>query len=272
MLDADDFVELSDINEALDDTNTGYKIQIKHQNLVHYRTHIFNSKYNWSYKCPVHEYPVCDINKPLPVLPNFIINARCEGNRSLSGNKKYLLDAYMLKEELNNENCDIGRTLFYLAQSYRDAKLNAEALVYYKTREQYEGFYQENYISCLNIIRLSPLFEEKLKYAWKAQNYYKRPEVPYEMLIYCRRNNIFNEEIYLMGKTYMTSVILPDSLFAEKDAYSWKYKDELSIHAFYNEDYDNTIKLAESILNECNEENKERILLNIKLSKDNIRK
>ena len=56
----------------------------------------------------------------------------------------------MLIEYLK-ENPNDPRTIFYIAQSYKDADMYDESIKWYKKRQTLNGWLQEKYVSCYNI-------------------------------------------------------------------------------------------------------------------------
>jgi hypothetical protein len=267
MLDADDSIEGGMIDTTLlKDDIAGYLININHGYIVHHRIHIFNLNYDWEYVGALHEYPNC---KSIPIISIKInestyIEARVEGGRSKDP-QKYLRDALILQKELDtNPNCDKARTLFYLAQSYKDAGLNDIAKKYYLKRAEFDGWKEENYISYLALIRFSHDIEEKLKYAWKAQNLVPdRKECVYEVLSYARKKDIFTKEIYALGLLFKDVKININHLFVESFTYDWAYFDEFGIQAYYNEYYNESYKACKIAIQTCPDEQKIRIQKNI---------
>lgn len=271
MIDADDFIE-GDL-QHIDKTSRGHHVIIDNGLVQHSRSHLFNLKYPWKYVGAVHEYPCIDN----PVTDTTIINglrihSRTEGNRSKNENR-FKIDAIMLKKELeNNKNCDVARTLFYLAQSYRDSEDFTNAVKYYKKREEYDnGWYDERYISCLNIIRLVDNLEEKIKYAWKAQSHNKeRKEAPYEVLSYCRKNLIYREDVYAMCTLYKDYSANYKGLFVENIAYTWKYWDELGLYAYYTGRYQDSYNFFKIALETVDDHNRNRVNENIQFALNNL--
>jgi glycosyltransferase involved in cell wall biosynthesis len=108
----------------------GFTLTCIHSSVRHQRTQIFKTGISWAYEGAVHEYAMCRsktaVLAALP--PETYLITRCEGSRSKDP-EKYLKDAYLLEKELLRKPDD-HRTLFYLAQSYRDAGRNEEARRY----------------------------------------------------------------------------------------------------------------------------------------------
>lgn len=261
--DADDFFEGK--IEVLDNEVQGYSCKVKHGNISYHRPHILNLNYNWCYKGAVHEYAHCEHSSDLQS-SSLIVNHRSEGHRSKDPSR-FHNDALLLKAELDSDDCDRCRTTFYLAQSYRDAGAPLEALKYYKLREELEGWSEERYISCLNIIRNTSDMSEKIKYGWRAQKYnHQRREAVYDIMVSARNNNCFSEEVYAMGYVYKSGV--PDDtkcLFLEE--ITWRYWDELGLCAFYTNRKAQALQFFELARSLCNGLDVERLDRNINLSK-----
>ena len=258
MMDADDFI--SGHIPTLDSSVDGYKIQCETTSTRFYRPQLFNSKCNWKFVGALHEYATGGASV---YLDSLTIQARCEGNRSKNP-QKYLNDANTLQEELLQPNCDTQRTLFYLAQSYRDAGIQSKARHFYKLRCDFGGWHEEQYISYLNLIRLTDCDKMKVELAWKGiRCNSKRREIPYFILQYFRKKSVWSEEFYAMGKTYLDCQSSPDFLFAETGAYGWSYLDELGLHAFYTNRKAIAKQLFIQSLLVCPEDQKTRMQANI---------
>uniref|UniRef100_A0A6C0D653 Glycosyltransferase 2-like domain-containing protein n=1 Tax=viral metagenome TaxID=1070528 RepID=A0A6C0D653_9ZZZZ len=268
MLDADDFIEGEPIDKSLlKDDIVGYYINLLEGNIINKRASLTNLKYDWKYKGALHEYNIHSSNKEIYQYneKTYIISKR-EGFRS-NDKQKYLKDALLLQKELDTDpNCDKGRTLFYLAQSYRDAGIKEMAIKYYIKRANFHGWKEENYVSYLELIKMSDTIEEKLIYAWKAQNLIPtRKECVYEILSFARKNDIFKEEIYALGLVFKDIVINSNSLFIKPHSYGWSFYDEFGIIAYYTKHYYESYEASNIALKICPDNQKIRIEKNIKL-------
>jgi glycosyltransferase involved in cell wall biosynthesis len=289
MMDADDSIDMisnKNFLQNLDIDEVGYYVNIEYNSIKMKRVHLFNTKYNWVYRGALHEYPFCEtisMNK-LKLVNSIKIIARTEGARSKDPNK-YINDALLLQNELcllrdnklKNISCDIdeSRTLFYLAQSYRDSGNLVLASKYYKERIDIGGWVEEVYVSYCNLIDITTSFDEKLQYCWKAQNIIVdsiRKEAVYRILTHCRKCNIFTQEIFALGMAYRHIVLKDDNLhlFTEIKAYGWSYDDELSIVAYYTSHYDISRNICIVLLSICPESEKERIQKNLDFAIKNI--
>lgn len=266
MMDADDSLEGAFRKEILDSRVAGYTLQIKCASLVYRRPQLFNSQFPWKYVGALHEYATC-VGPQEPYPDTLWVIARTEGFRS-SDPQKYHKDAELLEQELQAPHCDRARTLFYLAQSYKDSGQTEKALDRYRERADFtEGWNEEIYVSCLYIIRLTTDPQEKLRYAWKAQQVNpRRRDVPYELLTWARRQGVWSQEIYALGLAFQDAIMHTRYLFVFHDAYSYKYEDELSIVAYYTGHYVESKRYAEYALEHCTPDQRDRIQTNVQFA------
>jgi tetratricopeptide (TPR) repeat protein len=242
MMDADDTLE-GDISalspgEWSDASADAVLLSIHHGSLVHERPHIFKTGIGWCYQGTVHEAAVCS-SKPqsslLRITDSVYITARCEGSRSKDPSK-YLKDAELLESELAKtpNHC---RTLFYLAQSYRDGGRPLDALRYYKRYfDTPGGWDQERYITCVEIIKLTPDADERRRIAWFAIELCpNRAEAPYYYLQARRQmdgHKPLSQQDYAIGACCITSKkVRQGDLFVTPIIYKYLLDDEFSIVA-----------------------------------------
>jgi glycosyltransferase involved in cell wall biosynthesis len=290
MMDADDSLEVdpltikssADILTHLNDTDTGYYIQIDFRSIYINRVHLFNSQFNWIYKGALHEYPHCTNNsrKANLILEGKIkIMARTEGARSADP-EKYKKDVQLLLDELTRfhanpatSDVDQARTLFYLAQSYRDSGEKEKAIQYYKERIEVKGWPEEIYIAYCNLIDLTPDVVDKIKYCWKAQAVIpRRRDAVYRVLLHCRKNDIFTQEIFALGMAYRHISLSATNLrlFPDKNAYSWSFDDELSVIAYHTFHYDICREICDELVLKCPESVKVRVQKNLKFATEKM--
>src|SRR5207253_1062817 len=104
---------------------------------------------DWRYEGVVHEYPVCadpDATEGR-IDGDYRIESRTLGSRSRAADK-YQRDARLLLSALE-KNPDDPRTVFYLAQSYRDAGDAHSALHWYRHRAAMPGWSEETFYALL---------------------------------------------------------------------------------------------------------------------------
>ena len=254
----------------------GFILQIHHGTIIHQRVHIFRLAADWVYEGVVHEYPRTRLTEK-PVLgvlpPETFMETRCEGTRSKDPNK-YLKDAALLEAEHARDPTN-GRTLFYLAQSYRDAGRPAEAQRYYKRHVDLSGFAsawtQETYMSLVNLIDLSSDVAEIIAYGWKALDVCPdRLEAPYSLMNRLRLlGHKPTQQIFALGSVIKGRKASRASLFVNPSVYEWGFDDEFAVVAFatghYTESYAASTRCA---INAPVPEMRENALKNLKITQD----
>jgi len=126
------------------------------------RCQLFNNHKKWKYVGVLHEYPACieksEPAKDIPIQGEYYFISGRSGARNKDPNK-YLRDAEILEKGFNeaviNNDSIQKRYAFYCAQSYNSAGLKDNAIEWYKKVLTLETWYQEKYISCLEIYDLS---------------------------------------------------------------------------------------------------------------------
>jgi hypothetical protein len=235
MLDADD--TLAGVVPPADTwTNPaigGFLISIQHGNIHHNRIQIFRTKIGWRYEGAVHEFPTCD-NATVAILPpETYMETRCEGSRS-TDNQKYLKDALLLEAELLKNVTH--RTIFYLAQSYRDAGISDMAIKNYQRYIDLSGgWVQEYYMSIVNILELTTEPTTQLALTWRAIELCPdRVEAPYTLVHKHRNTGVpLTQQHYAIARAVTNRTVSRTHLFANPALYTWAMDDELAIVAYY---------------------------------------
>jgi glycosyltransferase involved in cell wall biosynthesis len=165
---------------------------------------------------------------------------------------KFVRDERLLREGLDDEKTPKHlktRYKFYLAQTLRDLKRHEESIKWYKERVKDKGWEEEVYYSKFQIghnykelmwIARAMGDENHEKYFVKAKKHYlqayeyrnTRAEALYHFVKLCRElgKNDLAYEYAIKGKKIKQS---HDSLFLEKDCYTYLFDYEISIVAFY---------------------------------------
>jgi glycosyltransferase involved in cell wall biosynthesis len=255
MLDADDNLAGSPL--PLDLWNhtelDGIAIRIQHGPIWHQRVHIFRTGVGWFYQGVLHEYPICK-SKPQPrlaILPQTTyMVTRCEGARSQDPNK-YKKDAALLEAEVQRNPTD-SRSMFYLAQSYRDAGLTQEAIAMYLRYVDLSGnpWNQERYMAYVNLITLSVDTTKHMAWAWAAVELCpQRLEAQFTVLTIRRQKSLPpTQEAFALASITKSRKIDTSGLFINPAIYEWGMDDELAVVAFatghYQVAYDASIRCA----------------------------
>jgi len=213
----------------------GIAIRIRHTNIWHQRIQIFRMGRGWVYRGVVHEYPECESTSApkIGLLPaETFMETRCEGVRSRNP-RKYLDDAELLEAELARSPTD-ARTLFYLAQSYRDAGRLADAARRYADYlDRGGGSEQERYIAILNLISLVDSPTTQLELAWRAIDLCpKRVEAPFTVLQKRRKQGLpVTAQVWALARAVENRVSDASWLFVNHAVYEWGMDLEVAMAA-----------------------------------------
>jgi hypothetical protein len=273
MLDANDTLEgiPPPRNMFLNDCDA-FKMDVRLGSIVHSRPHIFETASPWAFYGAVHEFARCDKSEgvKLQILASSCwMQTRCEGFRSKDP-EKYLNDAKLLLKELDTKPNE-PRSLFYLAQSFRDAHQKDIAKLFYKKRASISsGWMQEKYMSLVNLIQMSEQSgeeeQEQMRYAWNAIELCpERLEAPFALLESRRKTGkpfLMEQFCMACGLSNRTPNI-DAHLFVLPYIYEWAFDDELAVCAFHTRQYSQGLIAAERSLCNAPQAHHERISGNI---------
>jgi len=218
-----------------------------------WNTLLFRAALPWRYEGVLHEYAVCDAKAgpAVRLAGDYHVEPRTVGARS-SAPDKYARDAELLLGA-HRENPDDPRTVFYLAQSYRDAGDDEAALEWYMRRAEMGGYAEEVFYSLLQRARCLERLgrtSDEVAGAYLAcwQSRPTRAEPLYELAQKCRLES--NYDLAYLFASRAARVAYPDEdlLFVAADVYRWRIVDELSISAFYVGELDESLRLASELL------------------------
>lgn len=227
ILDADDIIE-GDFPVL--DENTSYSLEVAHGNLRHFRPHLLSLRWGWRYEGAVHESAVCHSIATHAAIPLEGVTYRVKGGgaRSSKGSEKFLEDAEMLLE-VHRKDPTHARTVFYLAQSCRDAGMTASAVEWYRKRADMGGWPEEAYQAAYEAAKLAPSLEAFWS-AWEMRPTRAEPLVA--GAAWARNQGRFH-----LALAMLRAVPRPtgeDRLFVEPDAYyGWRYADERAVAEYW---------------------------------------
>jgi len=260
MLDADDTLEgkviSADVWEHFE--IDAFNLHIHHSTIRHQRPHIFKTGIGWRFVGAVHEGPVLP-GKDDPVIyllpESTYMETRCEGSRSKDP-EKYNKDVTLLETQLLMNPTD-HRTLFYLAQSYRDAGRKDDARrCYERYLDISGGWIQERYMVFVNLIVLVNDPATKISLTWRAIELCPdRLEAQFTLLNQRRQAGIPASQQYFAIAQF-TANRKPSSefLFCTPAVYEWGMDDELTVVAYdtkhYREAYEASIRSAVTVTDE----------------------
>ena len=164
-----------------------------------------------------------------------------EGARSLNVTlqEKCLRDAKMLEDDLLQDPNN-PRSMYYLAQSYRDAGHKEKALEIFRKRVAMDqGWEEETFWAQYQVGRMTrdllgdtapdAVMKEYLK-AWELRP--RRMEPLYDLAEYFRQRDEFSKA-FLFAVTGVNMTVPNDSMFILYPVYEWMMKDELCTSAYY---------------------------------------
>jgi glycosyltransferase involved in cell wall biosynthesis len=260
MLDADDTIEGERPPlEALPEDVNGASITIKQGGSTYSRTQLFRNSVKWRYERSLHEFPTCDAPKIATIPPTVWNNSNREGARNKDP-LKYKRDAEALMGDLAKYPND-PRTLFYLANSWRDAGNREKAIKYYHRRAALKtGWNQEAYVSYLNLLRLESNWNTKLELAWKALEIDPtRLEVPFHIMVEACMRHKDIQQAYAIAAAPENRVMQQHMLFIENETYEWRYSAQLAALAALTGHKACAIREVEIALSKCPENEKPRL-------------
>ena len=135
----------------LDKSKSGYLIKIKQGGVEWDMNWVVNAQYNWYWRGVLHEFLDChdDINTVSEKLSELYITHGGDGGARAKDNAMFKRDVDVFLNAMVEETDPfmIQRYTFYLANSYRDANMKKESIVFYRMRAKMEGWNQEIYLS-----------------------------------------------------------------------------------------------------------------------------
>lgn len=237
-----------------------------------------NNKLGWCWKGVVHNYvstPSKNVTTENIDKSNVYIKSNVHGGAKTHGvtsKEKYMRDVNLLLKELE-KNPDDTRSQFYLAQSYKDAQMNDEAIEHYKKRIKMRGWVEEMFYSQYMIGKIlynnggtfDELYEIFME-AYKIDN--RRIEPIYYLIELCRKEKKYHLG-YLLGKGIWNIRSTKAILFIDIWVYNYSLLDVFSVCAYWAGDYELSYKCCQILLDEKKIPNNftERIKNNMKFAK-----
>jgi len=263
MLDADDTIDgtlpKDFFNTFPEPSVNGFSITIKQGGSTYSRTQIFKNTTKWRYERSLHEFPTCEAPKIANLPPSIWNNSNREGARNKDP-LKYKKDAEALMDDLAKYPND-PRTLFYLANSWRDAGNREKAIKYYHRRAALKtGWNQEAYVSYLNLLRLESNWATKMELAWKALEIDpSRLEVPFHIMVEACMRHKDIQQAYAIAAAPENREMNPNMLFIENETYQWRYSAQLAALAALTGHKECAKREVEIALSKCPEAEKPRL-------------
>lgn len=220
--------------------------------LTYWRRQLFRDGLPWRYKGVLHEVAVCDMAFREQCLEgDYFVHSRRLGKRNHDP-LKYLRDAAILEAEVNR-NPDDSRSVFYLAQSYRDAGNHALARLWYERRVEMGGWPEEVFCSLLRRAEAMealgepwPEVQEAYLRAWSERP--SRAEPLHAIARRCRREGRYRLGHLFASQAAELPLPLEDTLFVNTEVYRWQALDEQAVCASWLGLWNETHTLCQRLL------------------------
>lgn len=218
----------------------------------YWRKMLLRSALPWRFEGVLHEYAECDEPAGEARLEgDYHIESRRLGDRSRASDK-YERDCRVLLDALERDP-DNPRSVFYLAQSYRDAGDDRRALEWYERRAAMDGWDEETFYSLLQraacLHRLGEPWPAQLGAyleAWQARP--QRAEPLFHVAEHYERTRQFELAYLFAGEAARIPLPEDDILFVDADIHEWRSTDLRAIAAHYTGRHREAFELSTALL------------------------
>ncbi|MDP1836471.1 MAG: glycosyltransferase [Chlamydiales bacterium] len=156
-MDADDWLAYEKGYQLPELTKDAYQMWRGSETFSYLKPQLVKTDLSWKWIGATHEYLTCDSRYSSEVLAGLKYVCGYDGARSRDP-KKFLHNVKMLEDELKTDPTN-HRNMFYLAESYRDARNPRKAIECYQKRVDMKGWQEEVYWSLFQIALLK--YEQK---------------------------------------------------------------------------------------------------------------
>lgn len=235
MIDADDTFSPAEGFKWPELDADGYHLKHMMGGMSWWRPALVKASLPWRYEGAAHEHMKCDSPATLRKINGVRIRCGNDGARRVNEPiKKYERVASQLEASLE-ENPDDPRAVFYLAQSYRDAKQSERALELYQRRVEMGGWIEEVWYSHMQI----GVLHERLEHDWKLSEkaymdaYDARPTRAEALIHLASLHRRLSKKKH-MARVYALAAkdhVYPkrDILFIDEYTYTWRAQDEYAM-------------------------------------------
>lgn len=232
------------------------------------RAILVKTNLNWQYIGSTHEFIDSSLAKSFDTIQTLKYRSHYDG---ASRKNKFSRDIALLLESLSFDENN-SRTVFYLAQSYKDNGNFSDAIKWYERRVEMKGWQEEVWYSKYQIASIY----EQINANWNIvlekyiDAYEYRPTRAEPLYKICRHYRI--NKSYFIAKIFGERALsLPypkDYLFIERSIYEKHLLDEMSIVYYYTGEFDKSIELCINLLSDkdLSENDRKRIENNMEFS------
>jgi tetratricopeptide (TPR) repeat protein len=204
---------------------------------------------DWSYVGVTHEYIFCNYARTSGELDNIKIRHLADGG---SRSDKHIRDIKLLEEDLKKTPGNV-RSMFYLAQSYRDNGQLKEARDMYLKRHRAGGWDEEAWYSLYQAGKLMMRLQQidaginTLMKAYDLRPH--RVEPLYEIVLYMRHKKMYNMAYIIADTAIKIKYPERDMLFIRRDIHEYMLLFEYSIVSYYAGEYKKSYDACNKIIN-----------------------
>jgi glycosyltransferase involved in cell wall biosynthesis len=235
IIDADEVLEFDDDFQWPQLTFDAYNIKTVLGSIVYYRMQLVRNGLPWSYQGLLHECIRCDTQITSADLARIRNVPHTDGARSK--NPRKIKDDLTTIERAYQIDPQNTRTIFYLAQGYKDAKEWELATKYYRIRIDQGGWHEEVFWSYYEIAKISERtgrnWNETMQEYLMAFEY--RPSRAEPIYRIARHYRLANQHpLAFLFASYGIEIKLPtDRLFIEQSIYDYWMMFEYSIASYH---------------------------------------
>jgi tetratricopeptide (TPR) repeat protein len=228
----------------------GYYLRIALGETRYDRLAMVRTAMPWQWRGVVHEALVCDTPARLELLKGWTLRCLSGGARSAAPGEKFKRDIDLL-ERARREDPGETRTVFYLAQSYRDDGQIDKAIDTYRERVKMGGWAEEVFCSKLQIARL---LERLGRWPDALDGYLEayefRPSRAEPLCSIARHYRLANQfhSAVLFAARAMAAARPKDVLFVEESVYTWRALDEYAVASYWIGDYEASLRVNQRLL------------------------
>lgn len=251
IIDADEILEVPNEFEWPHLNRDAYSLPMQSGGVTYTRVQLVRSGLPWRYEGVVHEYITCGRDHTQETLLTIRTVRFLEGARSRDP-LTYHRDAQLLEEALALEPSN-ARNVFYLAQSYRDAKRPELAIERYRERAGMGGFPEEIWCALYEIGRLMeqqqaawPETEEAYLNAYRYRPW--RAEPLYRIGLHYQSKQMFAEARPFLAQAMQIPLPIQELLFVHSDLYAYFLPLEFSVNCFWLDLHEEAIAVIDRLL------------------------
>lgn len=240
ILDADEVLVFDEVFELPVLTHDAYHFEIVTGPVTYLKTQLIDNRLEWRFRGVLHEHLHCDRPTTDAVLPGVRTLRFPDGARARDPST-YRRDALILERALLEEP-ENPRTVFYLAQSYRDAGENELAIRHYRRRAGMRGWDEEVWYSLYQVAEIRrrteaswPQVMEDYLAAYRVKP--ERAEPLFKIAAHYQSQQDWPVAHLFLRRAMEIPTPPPSALFVERPVYDHQLPIEYAVASYYVGDH-----------------------------------